>query len=56
MIEYNEVLIYSDQPQTCPKCGSRTDILLDLSHTSSQTQIHKCYNERCAHLSIIEID
>jgi hypothetical protein len=37
----------TDQPQTCPHCGLRTEILADLSHTTSQIQIHQCLNERC---------
>ena len=37
-----ETYYYSDQPTTCPKCGSRTDILLDMSHTISMIQIEKC--------------
>ncbi len=38
---------YSDQPTTCPKCGSRTNILLDLAHTKMQTQVHVCCDRSC---------
>lgn len=47
MINFNNVFILSDQSQTCPKCGSRTDIILDLSHTKNQTQIHECLSDNC---------
>ena len=47
MTTFLEIFIYSDQPTTCPKCGVRTDIILDLSYTEEQTQIHKCLNEKC---------
>jgi hypothetical protein len=42
-----EIFIYSDQPATCPNCGSSSEIMLDLSHTKYQTQIHKCMNIKC---------
>ena len=41
-INYSQVFIYSEQPTTCPECGTRTEIILDLSHTMDQTQVHKC--------------
>lgn len=37
-----EVFIYSEQPTTCPFCGLRTEIILDLSHIRSQLQVHFC--------------
>ncbi|MFT7436691.1 MAG: hypothetical protein ACI8UX_002493 [Psychromonas sp.] len=39
--------MYNDQPVTCPNCSSRTEILLDFSHTSEQTQVHQCLTEDC---------
>ena len=56
MINFQEVYIVADQPTSCPQCGSRTDILLDLSHIRNQTQIHKCINEECANLFVVEKD
>ena len=47
MLNFSEVFIYTDQPTTCPKCGSRTDFILDLSHTVEQTQIHQCLDDSC---------
>lgn len=56
MINFQETLTINDQPTTCPKCGSRTAILLDLSHTKNQTQIHKCFNEQCIYQFVVEKD
>jgi hypothetical protein len=47
MIDFSRVILFSDQPTTCPKCGARTEFILDLSHTSSCTQIHKCLFNKC---------
>ena len=56
MIDYSEVFVYSNQPTICPKCSSRTDIILDLSHTKSKTQIHKCIDEKCESEFVMEHD
>ena len=56
MVNFSEVYTYSDQPVSCPKCGSRTIFTLDLSHTSEKTQIHKCLNNTCQFEFVIEID
>ena len=56
MVDLTETFAYSDQPVTCPKCGSRTDIILDLSHTSEQTQVHKCLFDKCQFEFFVEID
>jgi hypothetical protein len=47
MIDYSEVYTYTDQPAICPKCGSRTEITLDLIETLEQTQHHKCLSPNC---------
>lgn len=47
MIDFKKVYIRSEQPSTCPKCFSRTKIVLDLSHTNDETQIHRCLNINC---------
>lgn len=47
MIDFKEVYIRSEQPSKCPKCFSRTEIVLDLSHTNDETQIHRCLNAKC---------
>lgn len=56
MINFSEVFIYSDQPVTCPKCGLRTEVILDLSHTINQTQIHRCYSAECNFEFVIQSD
>ncbi len=49
---FNEVFVRTDQPTTCPFCGNRTEIILDLSHTIDQTQIHQCLNVKDYHTFI----
>lgn len=56
MVNYFEVYIFSDQPTTCPKCGSRSDIVLDLSHTNSKTEIHQCLLQNCNYEFIMQFD
>lgn len=53
MINFQEIFILNDQPTTCPKCGIRTDIVLDLSHTTNKIQIHKCFNEQCNYQFVV---
>lgn len=48
MINYSEVYFFTDQITTCPKCGSRTEITLDLIETQEQTQHHKCPAANCS--------
>ncbi len=38
-----EIFIGADQPATCPKCGSRTEILKE----EINYQHHKCLSENC---------
>ena len=47
MLNFNDVYIYNDQPVTCPLCGNRTEIVLDLSYQPEQTQVHKCRTKKC---------
>lgn len=47
MVNFKEVLSYNDQPVICPECGNRTEIILDLSHTTDETQIHVCLDKNC---------
>jgi len=56
MIDYKEIIIFSDQPVTCPKCGSRTEILLDLSHAKNQVQVHQCFTLKCDFKFVAEND
>ena len=56
MITCSEVYIFSDQPTTCPKCGVRSDIILDLYFTKDKTQFHKCPNAKCEFEFVMEYD
>lgn len=56
MINFSDVYLYTDQPTTCPQCGSRTYITLDLSHTIRQTQIHKCLFKNCRFEFVMQTD
>lgn len=56
MIDFSEVIIYSDQPTTCPKCGLRSLIILDLSHTIEVTQLNKCPNQKCEFEFVMQND
>lgn len=56
MINFSDLFIYSANPTTCPKCGLRSEIILDLSHTKDQTQIHKCPNEKCGFEFLMQYD
>lgn len=49
-----EVFTFTDQPTTCPKCGSRTKITLDLFNSSEKTQYHQCLSNECDFKFIIE--
>lgn len=56
MIYFKEVIVFIDQPVTCAKCGSRTEITLDLSHTNNNVQVHKCLNCHCQLEFVVESD
>ena len=56
MLDFLEVYIFSDQPTTCPQCSSRTDLILDFSHTKDKTEIHKCLNNNCDYEFVMQYD
>ncbi len=56
MVNFSEAFIFSDQPTNCPHCGLRSEIILDLSNTKYQTQIHKCPNQKCEFEFVIQYD
>jgi ribosomal protein S27AE len=47
MNDYSDIYLFSDQPTTCPKCGLRTEIILDLIESLEKTQLHKCASPNC---------
>jgi C4-type Zn-finger protein len=55
MTEY-DTFIRTDQPTTCPSCGTRTVIVMDLIDSPYQTQIHKCLSINCGFEFIEEED
>lgn len=56
MMNSYEVYSFTDQPATCPKCGSRTEITLYLIDTPEQTQYHNCLSLNCSFEFIMEKD
>ena|SRR5580658_6486161 len=42
--------VMTDQPSTCPICGSRADILSDFYHTLSLFIICECLDSECQHV------
>lgn len=55
-MDYSEVFIFNDQPTTCPKCGNRTEITLELTNTVEKTQYHKCLSSYCSFNFVVEED
>jgi len=49
-----ETYYYSDQLTTCPNCGSRTDVLLDMSYTTGMVQVEDCLG--CGNKFLLESD
>lgn len=56
IVDYNAVFIFSDQPTQCPKCGNRTEVIFDLSHSVNQTQIHECLTQNCRYQFVMQKD
>jgi len=50
-----DIYIMTEQPVTCPKCGSRTDILSEEVDEKIIYQICECRNLHCSY-SFIEED
>lgn len=49
-----DIYLMGDQPTTCPRCGARTEILLDLFNSPAKTQYHKCLSKECKYTFIME--
>jgi len=56
MVNFSEVFVYSEHPTTCPKCGNPTKIILDLDHTTNQTQVCKCLSFTCQYEFVVQND
>jgi hypothetical protein len=46
----------TEQPTTCPYCGNRTEIILDLIRTNLKAQIQQCLNGNCRKIFVEEED
>jgi hypothetical protein len=42
--------LITDQPTTCPTCGTRTNVIADFLHTIQQLSIQECLNTQCKHV------
>ena len=42
-----EIFLAGDQPTTCPKCGAKTELKLQLPNSPHKTQFHKCLSGSC---------
>lgn len=49
----NPLETLDEQPTTCPKCGTRTD-LDELYHVSPGLQVHRCLNVQCGYEFVAE--
>ena len=47
MSNFHQIYDLSDQPTTCPNCGNRTEILLELKLMTKGIQIHRCLGKNC---------
>ena len=47
MIDFHQVYVLSDQPTTCPKCGTRTEILMEVKLKTKGIQVHRCLGKNC---------
>ena len=60
-----DVFLCCDQPATCPKCSSRTNILADVRIEQNEKlkineniimQLNECPNEQCKYTFVLESD
>ena len=47
MIDFHQIYDLSDQPTTCPKCGTRTEILMEVKLKTKGIQVHRCLGKNC---------
>jgi len=55
-MKYSDVFLMGDQPTTCPICGARTEITLEIVSSPDKTQYHKCLSDDCQYTFIQEED
>jgi hypothetical protein len=56
MLNFKQVLLSNDQPVSCYLCGSRTEVIMDLSHVNNQPQVHLCLNDVCKNELVVETE
>lgn len=56
MVDFSEVYIFSDQPTTCPKCGTRSEMILNFAHTINKTEVHLCPDNNCSYEFVMQYD
>jgi len=55
MIDINLIFLVSDQPTTCPKCGTRSDFEnYTISDSKNVLQMHTCLNSSCKFEFLVE--
>lgn len=55
-IDFNNLFLMTEDIPVCPFCGSRTEIILDFSHTKNSTQIHECLAPDCEFEFVLVFD
>jgi len=53
---YTEVYTFTDQPATCPKCGSGTKFIEGSNPSKFKTQQHTCLSVNCLFEFIMQND
>lgn len=56
MIDFSEVFAKGEKPISCAKCGERTDIAKDISHTQAETEAHQCLSSECQNEFVVQHD
>ena len=51
-----DVYFADDQPTTCPKCGNRTNIIIELTDIFLTRQFHRCLSKYCIFDFIVETE
>ena len=55
-MDFKNNFMRNDQPTTCPYCGVRTGIILELPESLNQSQIHRCHADNCKLEFVEEFD
>jgi hypothetical protein len=47
MSNFHQIYDLSDQPTICPKCGTRSETLMELKLKTKGIQVHQCLGKNC---------